>query len=198
MQRSTRFTAVAAALAAAALAMVPIPASAAPNALVEHWDEASSGLAQEDFGPGWCEDVVDFEVAYELQESGNAVFRRRGDGNYAGQSTHHFTGRFTNTETGRYVTISSSGINKDQDVTDNGDGTVTITVHDQGHTLIKSDHGKNIVSIGRQYSYFVVVDHNGTPGDYSDDTLEFESDPTKVVGNDHAWDFCEILADHTV
>ena len=69
-------------------------------------------------------------------------------------------------------------------------------MNDNGHIILQTQENAQIVSTGRQVAYVVVLDHNGTPGDYTDDTLLYESGPTKRVGRDADWDFCQILAEN--
>ncbi|WP_344377463.1 hypothetical protein [Agromyces tropicus] len=65
-------------------------------------------------------------------------------------------------------------VDKDLAITDNGDGTLTILVLATGNTTIFDESGTAIARNPGQVRYEVLIDHNGTPEDPSDDEfLEF-------------------------
>ena len=80
----------------------------------------------------------------------------------------------TNLDNGNFVTAFSTIRDKDQRVTDNGDGTLTILVLATGNSTLYGPDGKAIARNPGQIRFEFKVDHGGTPADPSDDVeLEF-------------------------
>ena len=80
----------------------------------------------------------------------------------------------TNVGNGNFVTAFSTIRDKDQRVTDNGDGTLTILVLATGNSTLFGPDGKAIARNPGQIRFEFLVDHGGTPSDPSDDQeLEF-------------------------
>jgi hypothetical protein len=134
------------------------------------------------------------------QDSGaarvNFLFNKRGP-NLAYYREHvHGTGVTTNLETGGTYTNVFSGNSRDHTIVDNGDGTLTITVHFQGSSRWYDQFGNFVLSDdGPIWSSFV-VDHGGTPGDPSDDVEVPDSFELLRVGGKHdteGRDFCTDL-----
>jgi hypothetical protein len=67
------------------------------------------------------------------------------------------------------VTGVLTGIEKDQRVTDNGDGTLTILVLTTGNAVLYGENGKAIARDPGQVRFEILVDDGGTPSDPSDD-----------------------------
>lgn len=116
------------------------------------------------------------------------------------QGTFHETVVYTNPETGRTYTGTYNGVDRDQSVTDNGDGTLSIVVqgagawrwYDADGTLLYLDTGTS--------SYELSVDHGGTPSDPSDDgPAVFVGDLKELTGRTDTFDrdFCQDLIDVT-
>ena len=97
---------------------------------------------------------------------------------------------YTNPANDKSITAVTKFIEKDLRVTDNGDGTLTITVLATGNGVVYGEDGKAIARNPGQVRFRFVVDHGGTPADPSDDV--FLADLGMVKGstgrND---DFCE-------
>ena len=75
----------------------------------------------------------------------------------------------TNLENGKFVTATATVRDKDQRVTDNGDGTLTILVLATGNATLYGPNGKAIARNPGQIRFEFMVDHGGTPADPSDD-----------------------------
>jgi len=102
--------------------------------------------------------------------SGNFVFNQRGSSPfpYYRESVH---GRVvtTNLDTGGTFTNIFTANSKDQVITDNGDGTITITVFASGGSRFYDSHRKLVLKDPGEVRFAFDVDFNGTPGDPSDD-----------------------------
>jgi hypothetical protein len=97
---------------------------------------------------------------------------------------------FTNLANGKSITSVAKFISKDLRVTDNGDGTLTILVLSTGNGVLYGADGKAIARNPGQVRFEILVDHNGTPADPSDD--EFLADLGEVKGpTGRTDDFCE-------
>ena len=75
----------------------------------------------------------------------------------------------TNLANGNSVTSSSTIRDKDQRVTDNGDGTLTVLVLSTGNSVLYGPNGKAIARNPGQIRTELLFDHGGTPTDPSDD-----------------------------
>ena len=75
----------------------------------------------------------------------------------------------TNVDNGNFVTAFATIRDKDQRVTDNGDGTLTILVLATGNSTLYGPNGKAIARNPGQIRFEFLVDHGGTPADPSDD-----------------------------
>jgi hypothetical protein len=96
---------------------------------------------------------------------------------------------FTNPATEKSVTAVARFTEKDLRVTDNGDGTLTILVLSTGNGVVYGADGKAIARNPGQVRFEILVDHNGTPADPSDD--EFLADLGEVKGpTGRTDDFC--------
>jgi hypothetical protein len=77
----------------------------------------------------------------------------------------------------------------DPNVTDNGDGTLTILVLATGNDVLYGPDGKAIARNPGQIRFEVLIDHGGTPTDPLDD--EFVADLGVVKGSTgRSDDFC--------
>jgi hypothetical protein len=96
----------------------------------------------------------------------------------------------TNLANGNSVTAFSTVRDKDQRVTDNGDGTLTILVLSTGNSVLYGEEGKVIARNPGQVRFEILIDHGGTPTDPSDDEfLEFLGVVKESTGRSD--DFCE-------
>ena len=76
----------------------------------------------------------------------------------------------TNLDTGGTFTQKFADSGHDHTIVDNGDGTITITVHGQGIVRFYDQFGRLVLKDpGALWTSFA-LDYNGTPGDPSDDT----------------------------
>lgn len=108
----------------------------------------------------------------------------------------HLRHSYTNLDTGKTATDVSNRLSKDQRVTDNGDGTLTIHADYIGHeSLVGPDGGRPTTLAGRT-SFVFVVDYAGTLLDPSDDVLISE-DIVGSTGTGMDGDFCEIVREAT-
>jgi hypothetical protein len=96
----------------------------------------------------------------------------------------------TNLANGNSVTSFATIRDKDQRVTDNGDGTLTILVLNTGNAVLYGEDGKVIARNPGQVRFEFLLDHGGTPSDPSDDEfLEFLGVVKDSTGRSD--DFCE-------
>ena len=96
---------------------------------------------------------------------------------------------YTNPANGRSITAVTTFIEKDLRVTDNGDGTLTITNLSTGNGVVYGQDGKAIARNPGQVRFRFLVDDGGTPADPSDD--EFLADLGMVKGSTgRSDDFC--------
>ncbi|MGO4257281.1 hypothetical protein [Marmoricola sp. RAF53] len=133
---------------------------------------------------------------------GNFLFNQRGSSPfpYYRESVRGTT-VYTNLDNGGTFTTVFNGNTRDTKITDNGDGTITITSYASGGSHYKDTHGKLVLSDSGQTRFAVDIDYNGTPGDASDDVevpdsfrIVRESNGT----NDTAGrDFCDDVREFT-
>jgi hypothetical protein len=95
----------------------------------------------------------------------------------------------TNPANGNFVTSVATIRDKDQKVTDNGDGTLSVIVLATGNAVLYDAGGKAIARNPGQIRYELLVDHGGTPSDPSDDgEAEFVGIVKESTGRSD--DFC--------
>lgn len=95
----------------------------------------------------------------------------------------------TNLANGRTITTLANVVEKDQRITVNGDGTLTILVLATGNATAWGPDGKAIARNPGQLRFEILVDDGGTPADPSDD--EFLADLGVVKGSTgRSDDFC--------
>jgi hypothetical protein len=95
----------------------------------------------------------------------------------------------TNPANDKSITVVATFIDKDLRVTDNGDGTLTITTLATGNSVVYGEDGKAIARNPGQVRFRFIVDHGGTPSDPSDDV--FLTDLGMVKGSTgRTDDFC--------
>ena len=104
------------------------------------------------------------------------------------------TNAYTNIETGRSYTVRFTAANHDLEVTDNGDGTLTIMIQGSGTERWYDGDGKLVLMNPGLTRWEILVDHAGTPSDpFDDEFIEFLGDVKGSTGrNDTVGrDFCE-------
>ena len=96
----------------------------------------------------------------------------------------------TNVENGNSVMSTATTRDKDQRVTDNGNGTFTILVLATGNAVLYGPDGKAIARNPGQVRFEILIDNNGTPTNPDDDEfLEFLGEVKGSTGRSD--DFCE-------
>ena len=163
MKYSRRFGRVAAVLTAATVAVaMAAPVAAAP---LEH------GTFHDEFSfidPDLC--GAGLEVRFDVVVDGRFLVTRRGsDGLVYFMEGIHRTDTMTNLANGRTLTEDERTVQKDLHVTDNGDGTLTVLVLATGNYTLYGADGRAIARNPGQIRFELLIDHNGTPGDPSDD-----------------------------
>jgi len=76
---------------------------------------------------------------------------------------------YTDVASGAWVRIVSNGTSHDLQVTDNGDGTLTITTFGAGNTFMYDADGNVIAHDPGMTRVQILIDDNGTPADPADD-----------------------------
>ena len=71
----------------------------------------------------------------------------------------------TNRASGAFVTEVDTVLDKDQRVTNNGDGTLTVLILATGNATVYDENGTAIARNPGQIRYKILLDHNGTPRD---------------------------------
>ena len=153
----------------------------------ETWTETYA--AGEDFQG--C--ILDFPVSDSLDAWVNVTgVLRNGIWYYNG--TFNETETITNLDNGKTFTRVARGSDRDQTITDNGDGTLTITVQATGPNTYYADGERLFIDTG-MVRFSLLVDHNGTPEDPEDDEfLEFLGlDRLTGVRQTDGRDFCADL-----
>jgi hypothetical protein len=122
-----------------------------------------------------------------LAKSGFPLFKTTGRG----------TITWTNPATGKSVSISFAGAEKDLTVVDNGDGTITLRTAVTGiPQKITLSNGQVVAMDMGRVVFVSVINYNGTPTDTSDDVLisqsiESISGPHPQLQSDFS--FCEVV-----
>jgi len=95
----------------------------------------------------------------------------------------------TNLENGRSLRSFARVSEKDQRVTDNGDGTLTVVILATGNAVLYGQNGKAIARNPGQVRIELLVDDGGTPTDPSDDEVLAEEVVRESTGRSD--DFCD-------
>jgi hypothetical protein len=163
VKHSRRIGRVAAVLTATTVAFaIAAPVAAAPPDHGTFHDEFSF------IDPDLC--GAGLEVQVDVVVDGRFLVTRRGrDGLVYFMENVHHTDTFTNLANGLTVVIDERTVQKDLHVTDNGDGTLTILVLATGNFTLYGPDGRAIARNPGQVRFELLIDHNGTPGDPSDD-----------------------------
>ena len=190
-----KHTHAAAAIAAASVALlwVAAPAAAGPP-VIDHWTEHIDQIEQDEI-EDWCVDeegnaLVPFPVRYVEDSFGTyrEVMRR---GETYGASSVHTTASWTNTTNGKSFSLVHNGVDKDQFVTTNPDGTRTLDILVSGPTQYYGPDGEKLFKdVGRTF-VTIVLDENGDfieaydadlKGRYDTLDRDFCADIVEIIG----------------
>lgn len=179
------------ACAAALLAMTTaVPASAAPI-LHEHFEDAGTGELL-DFCGGGDTVTFDFHVSGTFMYRGNQQ-----DGLPYYREDAHLTNTLTNLSNGKTAFHRINIAHKDTQVTDNGDGTLTVTFREaSGGDHWFDSNGKLVLPDTGVVWTQILVDDGGTPTDPTDDEFIDSLGDVKVVGqegNVTDENFCDMI-----
>lgn len=174
--------------------LIALPAtlvSAAPPE-IEHWHDA--GTQPFTFCAG-----LDIEATHDF--SGSLRIVRKGKSGLP-YFTETVRGSivWTNLATGRSFRLERAGVDKDAKIVDNGDGTLSIIVLATGTERYYDTNGRLLFTNNGQTRFEVLVDHNGTPDDYTDDgdgVFVGVIKPSTGTNGTADRDFCEDLAEFT-
>ena len=148
-----------------AVMVAATPATAGP-ATVEHVEWVESVLYPAGTGEN-CPDL-DFDVLWTVDEKGTIVTQTRGkDGLWYWSGRFQGTQSWSNPATGDVYSNAYSVNDRDLNVTDNGDGTLTIQVQIAGPNHW-SVNGKRLFTDTGVFRFTLIVDHGGTPPDPTD------------------------------
>lgn len=163
MRISSRLVAAAFAVCAAVAALTAGSAAAKP--FFEDTFHIEDSILHENF----C-DVQDLTVSQAIVADGTIRAVPHGRAGLAYFLSHaRETHIFTNVSNGDAVRLLQHGTEKDQKITDNGDGTLTILVKIVGNDVFYGPDGKAIARNPGQIQFEILVNHNGTPADPFDD-----------------------------
>lgn len=99
----------------------------------------------------------------------------------------------SNQATGESVRVLERTMERDLQVTDNGDGTLTILVMATGNLTVYGTDGKAIARDPGQIRYEILIDLAGTPFDFSDDEATFLGFTRESTGRTD--DLCTAIVD---
>jgi len=179
---------------------LPLAASASAAVLVLVAAPANAGqLFHERFHDVGSEVIDDFcgmdgvVLAFDVKGVTHAVAHGAAQLAYFLDSVHGWES-FTNPETGDSYVHVFNVVVRDQRVTDNGDGTLTIVTMGAGGDKWYASNGSLALHDTGTFRIAVLIDDNGTPSDPSDD--EFLADlgvlkPSTGTNGTEGRDFCE-------
>lgn len=177
--------------ATAATVLVVGVASSASAAVLSHLHFENSGSEPFPFCEGIDAEVSWNDTVHELVKS------RGRDGLVYFSANVQGTTVYTNLDTGKTYSNTYNITDRDQQVTDNGDGTLTITIAQPGSNKWFDSDGRLLFVTGGTFWFQILVDDGGTPTDPSDDQeIEGSFVVVKDAGHDGTAgrDFCEDLA----
>ncbi len=161
MWRTKKTRALTALVALVAAAFAAAPAAQAAAVTVERWDWADQGVID------GCEGVT---VQWHAEGKDSLTYGPRGAAKlYYFKYTSNASVAYTNPATGLTMRQEWNFIDKDLKVVDNGDGTLTITALATGNSQLRGPNGELLRRDPGQIRYQILIDHNGTPSDPSDD-----------------------------
>lgn len=176
---------------AATVLAAGVAAAPASAAVVSHLHFEDSGSEPFPFCEG-----IDAQVSWD--DRVHEIVKTRGpDGLVYFSANVKGTTTYTNLDTGKTYTNVYRFTERDQRVTNNGDGTLTITIATPGHNKWYDSDGNILFVTAGTFWFQIMVDHGGTPTDPSDDeeiegsfVLVKEAGRNPTAGRD----FCEDLA----
>jgi len=123
-----------------------------------------------DVGTGDVYDCDGTAAQDSVDVVGHFVFNLRGSSPFPYyRESLHGTVVTTNLDTGGTYTNVFATSSKDQVITDNGDGTITITGYAAGGSRYYDSDGTLVLKDPGEVRFAVDVDYNGTPGNPDDD-----------------------------
>ena len=135
----------------------------------------------------------DLNVRIDFHDQGVVVGRETGKSRLLRYTqSHHGGSTITNLATGRAFSFTWNYLNQDVQVTDNGDGTITILAQIPGPERIYGPDGQLLNTNGGTFRLQTVLDDGGTPNDLSDDTVLSEEVVSSNGGQPQGeFNFCE-------
>ena len=181
-----RSLSLAALASTAALVLVATPAQAG-QLFHDRFHDAGSEVFDDFCGIDGV--VLDFDVDGIVHAEGHGTAQLA----YFMDNVHGWES-FTNPETGgSYLHVFNSVI-RDQTVTDNGDGTLTIVTMGAGGDRWYASNGSLTLNDAGTIRFAVLVDNNGTPADPNDDVFLEDLGivkPSTGTNDTEGRDFCE-------
>jgi hypothetical protein len=172
------------------LVVTALVSSGGPAAAVplehEHFRDVGSELVDPFCG--------DLRVRIDTDIRGSLLIKPQGpDGLIYFLESVHGTVSFTNLATNKVFSNVFTFINKDLEVTDNGDGTLTVLGLSTGVVRNYGPDGKLLFIDSGQIRTELLVDHGGTPTDPEDDVILDETvvRPSTGRNDTEGRDFCE-------
>jgi len=187
----SRTIGLAGAMAVAFAFSIVAPAAAAPIAN-EHFHESESEVFDD-----FCGDMA---VLFQHEADVHVVAKSRGPEGLAYFAANvRVIDSWTNLATEKTFTIERTFLDKDQRVTDNGDGTLTILIKSPGPQKVYGPDGTRLFLDAGAVWFEILVDHAGTPTDPSDDEFLADLGVIKVTGraDTEGRDFCEDFREFT-
>jgi hypothetical protein len=186
----TRVRRLAAVTCAAAAVTAGAAVSGADPAVVVHFEDEFTETYPSGDPDFFC--TLDFEVVQHFEESGTFVGGTRGpDGAFYGGARFTGTNTFSNPANGKSYQSRFAGTDRDQRITDNGDGTVSIQVQQTGptrwyvgDTLTFVDTGMNRFTLlfDTEGNELGVVSLDKIAGHYGTDGRDFCTDLDLFLG----------------
>jgi len=153
----------------------------------EHVHDSGSEVIEE-----FCGDLT---VRHDFEADGYFSGKPHGpDGLIYFADRFRLTDAWTNLANDQTFTATFAGQQKDQQVTDNGDGTLTIQVLIAGRNFEYGPDGTRLSVVGGIFRFQFLVDHGGTPTDPDDDEeIEGSFEILQDSGGRADRDFCEAI-----
>jgi len=164
MRRSRRLGLAALLASAAAAASVTLTGTAlADPPLNERFHDEFTNITNDYCG------VAGLTVRSDVVVDGRTLIHSGGPVGFM----EHVNGTFvdTNEATGNAISGSFHTMQRVKDAIDNGDGTLTVTFMATGNDVTFGPDGKAIARNPGQTRFELLIDHNGTPADPTDDEV---------------------------
>jgi len=172
------------ALTALLASLIGRPGSAFADAPIEH---GTYSFEFDFFVDDFCGGVAvriqgEFRGMTKLQPKKESPFA------YFMDSGHGFH-NYTNLATGKTVSTVTNAVIRDQELTDNGDGTLTVRFATSGREVVYGPGDRRPFNYAGTTWYVLTIDHAGTPFDPSDDVVLDEQ--VRRVGAGSTTDACQ-------